>query len=245
MAGGQREIAPGWFLGGSLGYETSRQRGDDGARVDGDAALAAVTLKRQTGPLLLAGAVDLGYGWLDSTRAVRVGTASETATASTNAFNAGLHLRASWQVPRERWYLQPGLELDATYVRVDGYTETGAGVFNRKVGASDDLILEATPFVRLGGRVNLDGGAVLNLHATTGVSFSSQDDWSTDVRFAGVPDLAGVFDSAIDAPDTIGRISAGVDIATTGRLMVSLLYDASVSSNQTTQSGLVRLSWRF
>ena len=38
VRGGQREVRPGWFLGGTLGYESHRMRDDIGvARIDGDA----------------------------------------------------------------------------------------------------------------------------------------------------------------------------------------------------------------
>ncbi len=245
MIGGQRRIDADWFAGGALGYETSDQSGDDGTEVDGNAVLAVFTLKRQTGPLLLAGAVDFGYGWLDSRRNIAVGDRRETATASTNALNAGLHLRGSWEVPGDGWYLQPALELDAGYVKVDGYTESGAGDLDLVVGSSDDLVLAATPLLKVGGRTNLSDGTVLNLYATGGVSFLSQDDWTSSARFADVPISAGTFETGIDSANVVGRLSAGVDIATAGRLTISLLYDASWAEDETSQSGLARLSWSF
>jgi len=74
MVGGQREIAPGRFLGGVAGYENSRITSDGGAAVvDGEAGLAVQALKRQDGPLPLAGAVDLGHGWYDSRRDIGLG----------------------------------------------------------------------------------------------------------------------------------------------------------------------------
>ncbi len=75
QAGGQREIAPAWFLGGSIGYESSSLRGDGGgSRVSGDSLLLGATLRYQTGPWQASGALDFGYGWYDSQRSVEAGS---------------------------------------------------------------------------------------------------------------------------------------------------------------------------
>src|SRR5690606_15651527 len=61
--GGQKEVAPGWFLGGSLAYESSRHRVSDlPVRTEGDGFQAGVVLKRQAGAWPFAGSLTTGHG---------------------------------------------------------------------------------------------------------------------------------------------------------------------------------------
>ena len=244
LLGGQREIAPDWFLAGAIGYENSWQTGDDGARVDGDTGLAVLGVKRQTGPLLLAAAADLAFGTIDIDRRVSVGDDMATTGASTDTFSAGLHLRAAYQIPRGDWYLQPVLDLDAAYVRVGGYTEDGSDGYDRRVEDSEDLVFAATPSLRAGRRLDLAGGTVLNLYAMAGASFSTQDEWTTTVRLDDVP-AEGDFIARLDAPAALGRLTLGADVMTAGPVTVSVLCDTSFGSNQNTRGAAARLSWRF
>ncbi|MEM8571996.1 MAG: autotransporter outer membrane beta-barrel domain-containing protein [Pseudomonadota bacterium] len=246
MLGGQREIAPGWFLGGVIGYENSRVDSDLGATdVDGDAGLAVFALKSQRGPLVLSGAVDFGYGSFDSDRTIALGGDTRTASASSDAMNAGLHLRAAYQAVRGNWYLQPSVDLDAIYLRLDGYEEQGAGAFDLDVETSDDTVLTLTPAARLGRRIQLESGALLNAYAEAGISFSSGTSWETTARFADAPSAANDFTSELETPDTIGRINVGIEVFETGRLNLQAEYQADVAEDYLSQSGQIRLSWLF
>jgi hypothetical protein len=49
--GGQKEVSPGWFVGASLGYESSWLVGDsDHTKVSGQVGLAGLMLQHETGP---------------------------------------------------------------------------------------------------------------------------------------------------------------------------------------------------
>jgi uncharacterized protein with beta-barrel porin domain len=92
QAGGQRQIAPGWHLGGTLAYESSQFRGDGGtSRVSGDSLLVGGILRYQAGPLQVSGVLDAGHGWYRSRRAVEVGGVGAVASGSPNAWHVGAH----------------------------------------------------------------------------------------------------------------------------------------------------------
>ncbi|PJN94623.1 transporter, partial [Amaricoccus sp. HAR-UPW-R2A-40] len=244
--GGQARIDDGLFLGGALGWESSRlDDRRDSTRVEGDSYLAAVSLKRETGPWTLTGAVDLGWGDYDSARKIAFGTTSETAKGSPDAFTAGAHLRAAYEIPRGAWYMEPALDLDLIYVELDSYTESGAGEFNLAVDSADTVVLTGTPWLKLGRRVDLAGGGTLDAFVSGGVSFSSGEDFSTTARLAGAPSGAGDFTTEIDNPSVIGRISAGIDLYATDRLELRLQYDGSFADGQTSNGALFRLSYFF
>ena len=246
QVGGQAELRPDWFLGGTLGYEASEVDGKhDTADVDGDAALAALTLKRQAGPLLLAGGLDFGYGWYDSTRKVEVGATREHAKASPEALSAGLHGRAAYQFAFDRWYLQPQLDLDATYVRTDSYHESGAGAFDLDVDSADKLVFSTTPGLELGARLAMPDGAPLRAYAGIGLSLVSANNWEADARFKDAPASAGDFRNEISTPNVLGRLTVGLEAMTVGPVTVKAQYDGTLASNYESHAGSLRVSWLF
>ncbi|MFO1035881.1 MAG: autotransporter outer membrane beta-barrel domain-containing protein [Geminicoccaceae bacterium] len=243
MVGGQAEVQPGWFLGGSLGYEASRMDGnDDSADVDGQGALGAVSLHRQSGPLLLAGVIDFGYGWYDTNRTIEIGGTKEKAKASPDSLATGVHARAAWQMPFETWYLQPRLDLDATYVWMDGYKEHGGSDFDLDVESEDKLIFSATPAVEIGARLALKDGSTMRAYASAGLSLLSANNWNAESRFVDAPAGSDGFDSQLDNPNLIGRFTAGVDVVTTGSVSIRFQYDAGVADGYLSNSGLLRVS---
>ncbi len=244
--GGQARVGDGLFLGGALGWESSRLNdAEDATSVDGDSYLGAVSLKLETGPWTLTGAVDLGWGNYDSTRNIVLGGRDLTANGSPNAFTAGAHVRAAYEIPHDAWYLEPALDVDLIYVNLDGYTETGGGDFDLAVGSSDSVVLAGTPWLKLGRRVDIEGGATLDAFVTGGVSLSTGEDFTTTARFANAPAGTGDFTTELDNPNVIGRLSAGVDLYATDRVEVRLQYDGSFAAGQTSNGGLFRLSYFF
>jgi len=247
QAGGQVELAPSWFLTGSLGYETSRLRDDDNAvEVDGDAVLAGVGLKYQDGPWQIGGVLDFGYGWYDSTRTIAFGTGpSWTATSSPNSLNVGLHGRIAYEIPLETFYLRPRLDLSVSYLRMGGYSESGADPFDLEVQAKDKFFGAATPALEVGTRVSFSDGTVLRPYAVAGVGFSTDSDWTSDASFANAPDDAGGFTTTVDNPEVVGKVALGVQVITTGALDVSLQYNADFAGGFFANTGSLKLTYRF
>jgi uncharacterized protein YhjY with autotransporter beta-barrel domain len=244
--GGQKAVAPEWFVNGSIAYETSSlDANHDAASVNGQGVLAGVGLKRQTGPLLLSAALDLGYGWYDSDRTIELETGSQHAKGSPDAANVGLHGRIAYEVPFERWYLRPLIDLDATYVRMDSYNEDGAGDFDLEVDSADKLVLAGTPALEIGARLPLSGGTVLRPYASAGVSFFSGNNWEVDAGFRNAPDDAGQFSSELANANVMARFSAGVDVITAGSVDVKLQYDAQIADDMWANAGTLRVNYRF
>ena len=244
--GGQARVGDGLFLGGAFGWESSRLNDDANATsVDGDSYLGAVSLKRETGPWMLTGAVDLGWGDYDSTRDIAIGATSRTANGSPDAFTAGAHLRAAYQIPRGDWYLEPAVDVDLVYVNLGGYTESGAGDLDLAVDSADTVVLAGTPWLKLGRRVDLTGGGTLDAFVSGGVSLSTGEDFTTTARFADAPAGTGDFTTELDNPNVIGRVSAGVDLYATDLLGLRLQYDGGFTDGQTSNGGQFRLSYFF
>ncbi len=243
--GGQRRLGNGVFLTGAVGWEGSRLRDDFGASADGDSWLAGVGLKYLSGPLLASATVDLGVGSFDTVRSFTVGGESFRAEGSPDARNAGLHARIAYDLPYDRFYLRPRLDLDASWIGLGGYDETGAGDFGLSVESGDAWVLSATPAVEIGTRVDLGDGTVLRPFVNAGVRFVSGNDWTVDARFRTAPGEAGGFTSEIDNPDAVATFGAGVTVMTTGNLDLIAEYQGARADGYSAQSGAFKVAWRF
>ncbi|WP_421446712.1 autotransporter domain-containing protein, partial [Agrobacterium tumefaciens] len=86
--GGQRQISPGWFLGGSFAYQNAHLRGDD-RRVSGsgDLGYAGVVLKREEGPWTVSGSVGGGYGSYDLNRNRSIPNFETQSTSSPDVYS--------------------------------------------------------------------------------------------------------------------------------------------------------------
>ncbi|MGF6230087.1 uncharacterized protein YhjY with autotransporter beta-barrel domain [Inquilinus ginsengisoli] len=245
QAGGQREIAPAWFLGGSVGYESSSLRGDGGgSRVSGDSLLLGATLRYQTGPWQAAGALDFGYGWYDSRRSVEAGTFQGTADASPNIWHVGAHARLAYQAPIADWYVQPRLDLHLTYVHGNSYTETGAGPFDLAVESEGATAFTAIPAVEVGGRIAIGGTVVLRPYASAGVELNANGDWAATARFADQPGSRG-FRATTPIPDVLGKFTLGAEVLSSTSWDFRLQYGAEVGDGYSSHAGLGRLAYRF
>ena len=245
QAGGQREIAPAWFLGGSIGYENSNLRGDGAnARVSGDSLLLGASLRYQTGPWQASGALDFGYGWYDSRRSVEAGSFQGTADASPNIWHVGAHARLAYQAPIADWYVQPRLDLHLTYVHGNSYTETGAGPFDLAVESEGATAFAAIPAVEVGARIPLGGTAVLRPYASAGVELNASGDWAATARFADQPGSRG-FRATTPIPDVLGKFTVGAEVLSSASWDFRLQYSTEVGDGYSSHAGLGRLAYRF
>ncbi|WP_373507464.1 autotransporter domain-containing protein [Thiocapsa sp.] len=230
----------------SLGYESSTLEADNGlSSADGSVWMAGMGLKYQSGPLLPLAMVDVGSGNFDSTRRIIVGDDVFAATGSPDVSNVGLHGRISYQLPYRSFYLRPSIDLDASYVELDGYTETGAGEFNLAVGGTDGWVTAATPMVEIGTRIDAGNGTVLRPYLGLGLALTSGDDWVIESRFDGAAASAGSFASTIDNPDTLGIIRAGIEVMSSKHFVATLQYNGGFGDGYSANAGAVELIWRF
>lgn len=243
--GGQRRLDNGLFVSGAIGWENSRLEDDFGASANGDSWMAGLGVKYQSGPLLASATVDLGYGDFDTTRSLTVGGESYRAEGSPDARNAGLHGRIAYELPQDGFYLRPSLDLDASWISLGSYDESGAGAFDLAVDASDSWVLSASPAIEIGTRVDLADGTVLRPFANVGARFVSGNDWAVDARFRSAPDEAGGFSSRIDNPDAVATFGAGVTVMAKGNLDLTAQYQGASGHDYTAQSGVLKLTWRF
>jgi hypothetical protein len=249
QTGGQVQIAPGWFVGGSVAYQSSVFRGDAGSsKVSGDSVLVGGLLRYQAGPWQVSGAIDAGYGWYESRRSVTVGSFTGTARGKPDAWHVGAHTRLAYQVPfggeAGGWYVQPRVDLHLNYVRSGGYTEGGAAPFNLAVASEGATTFTTVPAVEVGGRVRLGEGMVVRPFASAGIELSANGDWAATARLASQPNSRG-FRASTPIPDVLAKFTVGAELLSTTNWDLRVQYSAEVGDGYTSHTGLARVAYRF
>lgn len=243
--GGQREIAPNWFLGGSMAYQDTRLKGDD-HRVsgNGDSGYAGVVLKRQVDQWTFSGALGGGYGSYDIDRNLNIAGFNNTAKSSPDVYSFGARLRAARTFTNGNVYLKPYVDLDATYSRMPTYSESGDAL-RLKVHGSDQAVLGLAPTLEVGGRVDLPKGAVMRPYAFAGVSFLSENGWNARARLQGAPSGTGSFTTTLPTANVMGRVGAGLQVSTAAGVDFRLQYDGEFSSQGRSHAGAVKMIMPF
>lgn len=242
--GGQKEVSPGWFLGGSLAYESSRHRLTDlPVRTDGDAFQAGVVLKRQLGPWLIAGSLTGGHGIYDTRRSIRLTDESFEAKSRWKARYASAGVRTSYVHAWPSWYLKPMLDVSLTYQHMPAYRETGAGPLNLHFDSASQWSSMVSPSIELGGRYEWRGNT-LRPYVSAGVSWISDTGWDVKARFEGDPEQRP-FGLTTDLPRHFGELKAGVVLRRKDNLELKAEYGARFADNYLSQTGELRLAIHY
>lgn len=240
--GGQHEIRPGWFLGGSAAYESSRLNSSDSRnRGDGDSGYVGVVLKRQEGPWVFSAAVGGGYGSYDMKRRMGIAGHQSVFDSSPDVYGFNARLRAARTFVYDNFYVKPYVDLDAGYTRMPGYEESGSNPLALSVEGGDQFIVGLSPMIEVGGRAQLENGMVLRPYMYAGVSLSSRDEWSSRARLRGAPADVAAFNTVLPFDDVVGKVGVGLDVMRHSGMDLRLQYDGRFSSRMRSHSATLKL----
>ena len=244
--GGQRQVSPGWFVGGSFAYENSRVRARDGSvSGNGDSGYAGVVVKRESGPWVLSAALGGGYGGYRMDRNIGIAGYQDTLSSRPDVYGFNARLRAARTFAYQSVYVKPYVDLDFSYTRMPGYTESGDNALALTVDGSDKFIMGVSPMIEVGGRAELGNGATLRPFVYAGASFLSQDDWTSSAQLRGAPAGTGVFETSLPIDDVVGRIGAGIQVMKAGAVDFRLQYDGQFSEHARSHGGALKVSMPF
>lgn len=245
QVGGQRRIAQDWVLGGSLAYQTTKLRSDNGkTRGSGDTGYVGLVLKREMGPWTVSTALAGSYGSHDVSRRVTIPAVEGTVSSRPDVYGASARLRVARNFDYGTHYLKPYVDLSAHYTRMPGYTES-AGIASLKVDSSDQFVAGLTPALEVGGRMALENGMMLRPYAYAGVSLYTNTDWEMKARLAKAPPAAGTFTTELPGDTVVGRVGAGLHLMKAGGVELRLQYDGEFASKGNSHAGSLRLNVPF
>lgn len=101
-----------------------------------------------------------------------------------------------------------------------------------------------TPGVEIGTRVNVAPDLPARLFAGAGVSFLSEDSFEVSSRFAGISEMDG-FVTKMPINDTVGHVTAAIDLQKVHGLQLKLQYEGSFAENFQSHGGQLRFGYRF
>ena len=153
--------------------------------------------------------------------------------------------RASYEIAFDtRFYMRPMVDLDVITVHQEGYRESGAGGLNLIVDDATKTVFGVTPGVEFGARLDMGYGLPARLFAGLGVSFLSDDTWESTARFAGVSNM-DQFTTVMPIADTVGRLTAGIDLQKVHGMQLKLQYDGAFADHYQSHGGSLRFGYRF
>lgn len=246
QVGGQREVSPGWFLGGSMAYESSHVRASDGSvSGNGDSGYAGMVLKREEGQWVFSAALGGGYGGYRMDRGIDIAGYQETVSSRPDVYGFNARLRAARTFANGNLYVKPYVDLDFSYSRMPAYKESGSNPLALSVDGSDQFVMGLSPMIEIGGRAELKNGAMLRPFLYAGASFLSQDDWTSSARLRGAPQGTGAFDTTLPVDDVVGKVGAGLAVMKAGSVDFRLQYEGQFSEHVSSHSAALKVMVPF
>ena len=244
--GGQHGIGNGWFIGGSVGYDTSNLDGsDDVGDVNGHGPQVGVVLKKEIGNWTISGGADAGYGWYDSTRNVTLPGYTTQAKGDFNAFEAGLHSRVAYTIPMSDWYMKPYLDLHVVHFHSGSYTEQGAGALDLAVNGSSATTLSASPMFEVGGRWTFANGMVMRPDIAAGAVFHNRNHWDSSAQFVGSAPGVAPFTAESSAPTVLAKVKLDMNFSVSKSTEIKLEYGGQFGSGYSSNEGILRVNHLF
>jgi uncharacterized protein with beta-barrel porin domain len=242
----QRQVSPGWLVGGSVAYENSHIRASDGSvRGNGDSGYAGAVVKRQEGQWVFSAAVGGGYGGYRMDRDIDIAGYQDSLTSHPDVYGFNTRLRAARAFTYNNVYVKPYLDFDASYTRMPGYKESGSNPLALSVDGSDQFIMGLSPMIEFGGRSELQNGAILRPFVYAGVSFLSKNEWTSSAHLRGAPDGTGSFDTSLPIDNVVGKVGAGLQVTRAGGVDFRLQYDGQFSDHVRSNSGTLKVMVPF
>lgn len=235
--GAQKEFVTDWFAAASFSYGFGNVS-SPGVSGTNDTFAGGTAVKYNHGPWQLAAAIHGGFDTTDMRRQ----TFGATATSRPeSAFVAG-RLRAAYEFNKNTWYARPYVDLDVNHVRMFGYRENGANVFDLQVLGNSTTSFMISPMIEIGGRTTLADGT-LRSYMALGASFLTGGDVTTSMRLSEF-NLAP-FSVMTGMPTVYGNLSTGLELVTLRGIEIKAEYGLRAASHYVDQSLAIRAAYRF
>jgi outer membrane autotransporter protein len=235
--GGQKEIAPGLFLGGAFGAGRSWVQDDNGNNGAGQLFDGSVSLKHTIGPWLVAGAL--------SFRTSATHFAGNLLQSDVNVYTGGLRLRGSYDFAFDGWYLRPRLDLDLLHMSRPGFTENAQGIAVLAVDGFTETSFAVTPTVELGGRFAVGEKTILRPYIAAGASYVPTNQNAVSATFVGPLAGLGAFQATFSTPSVFANLEAGLQLYRERGVEVKVEYTLSAGNNYLSQGASLRGTWHF
>ncbi len=244
-AGAQFDLGGPWRLGTGIGYENTDLETNNISKSEGDRLHVGGVVKYNPGPLFLAASITGGRGWNNNERRVAFGGFNTVATSETDTSFVSGRFTAAYLMSFGAWYIKPQVNVAATYLKRDGYTETGGGGVALSILESDDTVVSVTPALEFGAQYPVAGGGIARPFIRAGIKWLDTSSFTTSASFGGAPAGIAPFTITSRIDDVVADIGAGVDFITPGDTVLRLQYDGQYGEMTRQHAGSAKLSVAF
>lgn len=246
IAGGfQSQIGGRWFAGVAFGYETGSIDADTGATSDLDRYHGGAVLKYVSGPALLAATVTVGSTSYSSVRVANVGALTTTNRSSHDMLDVTAQVRAAGLFEAGGVYLKPMVDLGATYLDRDGFSETGDAATALTVAGVSETYLFASPALEIGATTQIADTISLRTFTRAGATFFADDEMVSNAAFSGAPSGTGQFSVAAPLDDVYANVEAGMILSAGDSRTLEFSYRGVFSSGSSQNGGAVKATIGF
>jgi outer membrane autotransporter protein len=244
-AGAQVALDPVWRLGFGVGYQSSWLEEATGATSDGEMAQAGVAVKYNAGPLLVAGELNGGRGWYDTTRPMAFGgfTGTSRGDQEIGILNGGV--RTAYVLGSPRLYFKPIIDAAATQLDLGDLAETGGGAANLAVQSSHQTIYTISPALEMGTEWWLANGTLIRPFLRAGASWYGGDNLALSASFLSAPAGVSPFTIHTQLDDVMGLVGAGFEMINSEDTALRLTYDGQLGDTTQIHSVGLKGSAKF
>lgn len=236
-------------FGFAFGFEDSRSKSFSEAQAlgnsDGKSYRGGIVLKNQWGPVNIYGNLVGNFSQIDHKRIVNLPGLGAIASAKQDVSSGLGRIRLSYLMDHGDWYLKPIVDVDATYLHLSSYTETGAGAANLTVNSSSEWIFGSTLSLELGGEHKLENGSLLRPYVRAGVRFISEDDMDTTVNFAGATAGLTAFQVNSELENVFGEFEAGMYFVSPQGFNLQVKYEGRYAEDSEQHAGSLKAALPF
>jgi len=243
-AGAQVALNNLWRLGLGASYQSSWLETGSMATSEGQQGQAGVALKYNPGPLLLAGVLNGGRGWYDTTRPQSFGgfSGSAQSDSTVDVLNGGIRLAYVLGAPQ--LYVKPMLDAAATHLDLGGFTETGSAA-NLSVSGGSQTVYTIAPSLEIGTEWWLANGTLVRPYLRGGATWYENGNLALSASFLGAPAGVSPFTINTNLDDVMGTVGAGLDVINGNDAVLHLTYDGQFGATTQIQTVGLKGSARF
>ena len=208
----------------------------------GDRVSLGLVLKNQWGPVNAYLNLTGNYAIYDHTRYVNLGAGMNTAEGEQDVWSAITRLRLTYTGDMGVWYYKPMIDLSATYLKAEGYTETGAGAANLSLRDASTWMLSMMPGLEVGSEVKTANGTLYRPYVRGGIIMFADDEMSVTTTFASAPAGVAPFIVTGRYDQVAADVEAGLHILTTSGINMKLNYEGRYSEDSQQHGGGLKVS---